>query len=109
MKKLISIYFESNNGTLINVLKDQVLPRSDDRLWQAEYACETGITEENKYYLAALLYFNEEADRINFRSILGPFNGLSGHIIFADSWHDEKNEEGIPPRGCQGTYFEELT
>ena len=103
MKKYFSGYFESSNPNLLDVLAQKIIPRSDGRLWPDEYNIIRGVNEDGVPYLSLSLFFNDEAGRGNFRSFLGPFNGLKGEIKIADSWHDEKQANGSPPQPCQLT------
>jgi hypothetical protein len=103
MKKYFSGYFESNNSNLLDILEQRVIPRSDIRLWPDEYDITRDINKDGMPFLFISLFFNDDFDRGNFRTFLGPFNGLKGEIKIADSWHDEKQENGSPSQPCQLT------
>ena len=108
MKKFISMYFEKDNAGVLDAMKDKVLPRSDSRLWSDEYSVVRGTTEEGMPFLCVALFFNTESARGNFRSFMGPFNGMKGTIREADSYHDEKDGNNNVVRQCELTELIEV-
>ena len=85
-------------------MEQRVIPRSDARLWPDEYDVTRGVDDDDgMYFISISMFFNDDFDRGNFRSFLGPFNGLNGEIKIADSWHDEKQENGAPIKSCKLT------